>query len=412
MSETGARFDEMMGGLSQIGLASAGGYDRFAWTPADAELRSWFAAEAECRAMPLETDRNGNLWAWWPAPAPGAVGTGSHLDSVPAGGAYDGPLGVVSAFLAVDELRDHQRAGAIELRRPLAVACFADEEGARFGVACIGSRLATGALDPARARGLRDRDGVSLAEAMAAAGLDPAGIGPDPDRIGALGCFVELHVEQGRALAPLGAAVGVASGIWPHGRWRCRAEGEPNHAGTTRLEDRRDPVLVLARLVSEARRAAARHGALATVGRLSAEPGATNAVAALVEAWLDARAPDEDCLERLVADVEGAALAEGSAQGVACSLEAESRSPAVVFDPRLRARAGAAVARALGAAPEIPTGAGHDAGILAALLPAAMLFVRNPSGSSHTPAEHAERDDCLAGVEALAAVLADLAAEP
>ncbi len=410
MSDLGQRLDDAFGELSAIGTSATGGVDRFAWTPEDAALRAWFAAEAARREMPLEVDRNGNLWAAWPAPAAGAVATGSHLDSVPGGGAFDGPLGVISAFLAVDVLR--ARGGMATLRRPVAVACFADEEGARFGTACVGSRLASGALDPERARLLRDAGGVTLAEAMAAAGVDPSGIGPDRPRLAALSAFVELHVEQGRALAPLGAAVGVASGIWPHGRWKAALSGEANHAGTTRLEDRRDPMLPAAALVLEARRAADRSGSLATVGRLRASPGASNAVAALVEAWLDARAPDEERLEQVIAEVAAMLGAAAGEHGVAWELTEESRTPAVVFDPALRERVAAGVRAVLGAAPELPTGAGHDAGILAAAVPTAMLFVRNPTGASHTPAEHAEHDDCLAGVEALTAVLADLAAAP
>src|SRR5262249_16957544 len=143
-----------------------------------------------------------------------SVATGSHLDSVPDGGAFDGPLGVATGFAAIDVLRERGFAPG----RPIAVVAFAEEEGARFGVACLGSKLAAGAIDPAAARQLRDRDGISVAEAMTRAGLDPAGIGPDDERLAGLAAYVELHIEQGRALAGLGAAVGGAKSIWPHGR--------------------------------------------------------------------------------------------------------------------------------------------------------------------------------------------------
>ena len=137
-----------------------GGYRRFSWTPADAECRRWFLTAAEKRGLRADTDRNGNLWAWWdppgvadPGSGPGAVVTGSHLDSVPDGGAFDGPLGVVTAFAAIDLLRERGQAPS----RPLGVAAFCEEEGARFGVACLGSRLLAGAIGPDRARELRDR---------------------------------------------------------------------------------------------------------------------------------------------------------------------------------------------------------------------------------------------------------------
>ena len=331
--------------------------------------------------------------------------TGSHLDSVPDGGAYDGPLGVVSGFAAIDRLRAQGFAPA----RPLAVAAFCEEEGGRFGLACLGSRLLTGAVAPQDAAALRDGQGVTLAEAMTAAGLDPAGIGPDDDLLGRIGVFVELHIEQGAALNGLGAAVGIAEGIWPHGRWRLDFTGRADHAGTTRLEDRRDPMLPYAATVLEARQAAAAYGALATFGKVTAEPGGANAICSSVRAWLDARAPDQPVLDHLVGQVEAAARRAAAAQGVEVGVHLESFTPPVVFDPALAARLARALAARGITAPVLPTGAGHDAGVLAARLPTAMLFVRNPTGVSHSPAEHAERADCEAGVAALAAVLEELA---
>lgn len=383
----------------------SGGYRRFAWTPQDATLREWFAGAARARQMAVEQDRNGNLWAWWGAPGPGAVVTGSHLDSVPGGGAYDGPLGIVAALLAVGQLQ----ARGLTPVRPLAVVAFADEEGARFGVACMGSRLLTGTIDPDRALARRDADGLELAEVLAAAGVDPRHVGRDREALDRIGVFVELHVEQGRALVDLGAPVGVADSIWPHGRWHHRFTGEGNHAGTTRLVDRRDPMLPLASLVLQARAAAAELGALVTVGRVRVEPNGTNAVPVTVDAWVDARGPREPTLRALVARVEAISREAAAREGVRVEIREESWSDRVRFDPGLRDR----VARASGACtglhvPVLGTGAGHDAGVLAAHVPTAMLFVRNPTGISHSPEEHAEDDDCVAGVEALVAVLADL----
>jgi N-carbamoyl-L-amino-acid hydrolase len=379
--------------LTDVGReATTGGYRRYAWTTADAMLREWFAAEASRRGLDLTADRNGNLWAWWgdPSGRHDGVVTGSHLDSVPDGGAYDGPLGVVGAYAAVDALRE---SGHVP-DRPLAVALFADEEGARFGVACAGSRLLTGALDAERARGLSDNDGVQLGEAMRAAGQDPAHLGRDDETLRRIGTFVELHVEQGRGLVDLGAPVGVASGIWPHGRWRLDLLGEANHAGTTRLTDRDDPMLRLAAAVNAARASAERLDALATIGRLVVEPNGTNAVPSAVRAWLDARGPEEAAVRQVVADVAAAAGVEPTE---------ESWSPPVEFAPALRD----GLAALLGDVPALGTGAGHDAGILASAgVPTAMLFVRNPTGVSHSPAESAEEADCLAGIAALARVLA------
>ena len=139
------------------------------------------------------------------------------------------------------------------------VAAFAEEEGGRFGVACLGSRLLTGAIDPGAARGLRDAGGITLGEAMHAAGRDPAGLGPDDELLASLGCYVELHIEQGRKLAGLDAAIGLAESIWPHGRWRLDFTGRADHAGTAALADRADPMLPYAHTVLAARNAASRN---------------------------------------------------------------------------------------------------------------------------------------------------------
>jgi N-carbamoyl-L-amino-acid hydrolase len=392
-----------------------GGYHRFSWTPADEECRAWFRQAAVERGLRPAADRNGNLWAWWnpagpaagpfPSPGTGAVAAGSHLDSVPGGGPFDGALGVVSAFAAIGLLRER---GAVPVR-PVGVAAFTEEEGARFGVACLGSRLATGGIGPEQARALTDSSGTTLAEAVAAAGADPARLGPDEDLIAALGVFVELHIEQGAALASLGSAVGLGAGIWPHGRWRLDFTGRADHAGTAALAGRHDPMLPCAAAVLAARETAATHGGLATVGKVAVEPGAVNAVSASATAWLDVRAPDGGTLAILVEEVLTAARGAAREHGVTFRASQESLTPAVRFDPALRERLAATLAAAGITAPVIETGAGHDAGVLASRLPTAMLFVRNPSGVSHAPAEHAEEADCLTGVAALAAVLEDLA---
>jgi beta-ureidopropionase / N-carbamoyl-L-amino-acid hydrolase len=382
-----------------------GGYRRYSWTPADAQCRAWFTRQAEKRGLTVHPDANGNLWAWWGPQEPGAVATGSHLDSVPDGGGFDGALGVVTALAAVDLLQESN----FYPERPLVLVTFTEEEGARFGLPCLGSRLLTGVVDPQAARDLTDDAGVTLAQAMTSAGLDPALIGPDPALVEGLSAFVELHVEQGRALEPMGSAVGIAEGIWPHGRWRLDFTGQADHAGTARLADRRDPMLAYAGTVLAARRAAASRGALATFGKVIAEPGGSNAVCSAVRAWLDARAADEATLSETVTDVRSAAERCSAEQGVTLSVRQESRTPVVRFDEGLRDRIAGVLAAAGTPAPVLPTGAGHDAGVLAARLPTAMLFVRNPTGVSHSPAEHADLADCEEGVRALALVLRDLA---
>lgn len=380
-----------------------GGYHRFAWTSADRECRRWFLEHADARGLDLEADGNGNLIGWWrpdPAARTGGVITGSHLDSVPDGGAFDGPLGVVTALAAIDLLRER----GVRPKRPIGIAVFSDEEGARFGLPCLGSRLMTGAVDPARAAELRDRAGTFLFDAMADAGFHGTP-GPSMDHLHDPYALVELHVEQGHELVDLDRPVAVGSAIWPHGRWRFEFGGEANHAGTTQMADRRDPMLTFAMTALAANKRARLADVRATFGRVLVEPNGTNAIPSRVTAWLDARAEATSALEVLVEAVRRQAAERAGRDGTTVEMIAESMSPAVELDHRLRDR----IATILGGAPMLGTGAGHDAGILASAgVPTAMIFVRNPTGVSHSPAEHADRADCSAGVEALAAVLADL----
>ena len=383
--------NELLARLAPIGLdPGTGGYRRFSWTPVDSQLRSWFVDEARSRRLLVEKDRNANLWAFLGDVGEGeVVAVGSHLDSVPDGGPFDGPLGIASAFAALDLLTQR----GLRPRRPIAVVAFTEEEGARFGVACLGSRLLTGAVDPERARKLTDANGVSLEEAMVGAGEDPTGLGAEPSLLARLGTYVELHIEQGRGLIDLGHPVAVGSEIWPHGRWRIDFRGTANHAGTTRMQDRDDPMARFAATVVRVLDSARAPDTRATFGRVEVAPNSTNAIPARVTAWLDARASSDDDLASIVA----------SAGDV--PITAESVTRRVEFDPDLRER----LAGLLGGVPVLPTAAGHDAGVLAeAGVSTAMLFVRNPTGVSHSPAERATAEDCEVGTESLARVLTDL----
>lgn len=398
-----ARFATIWSDLAAIGRDHRrGGYSRHVFDDADMQMRDWFRAQAARRGLATETDRNGNLWAWWGKPGPDSVVTGSHLDSVPGGGAFDGPLGIVSALLAVDELRVRQ----VQPRKPLALVCFAEEEGGRFGLPCLGSRLMTGTADPDSVRRLHDPDGLSYADAARRVGFDAGGIGPDPERLANVGTFVELHVEQGRLLyeADPNAALGVGSQIVAHGRWRLTITGQGNHAGTTRPADRHDPMVPAAAAVLAARRALGVHeGAVATIGRLVPVPGGTNVIASSVQAWMDVRYGNSADTAELVDEIVAAVREEAELEGCTLVVHRESLSDRVMFDPALTMELAAGLD-----APVIPTGAGHDAGILAASVPSTMLFVRNPTGISHAPGEHAETGDCLLGIQALADVLTEL----
>ncbi|MER7797310.1 allantoate amidohydrolase [Microbacterium sp. NPDC096154] len=393
----------MLGEIASIGADPRGGYARVGYGPADRELREWFTGHAEARGLDVHRDRNGIVWAWWRPPGASgtAIVTGSHLDSVPGGGAYDGPLGVASALAAVDVLRARGEAPD----RPLAIAVFPEEEGSRFGLACLGSRLMAGAVDPDRALALVDREGDTLADALRRDGLEPGAVGPDRAALDDIACFVELHVEQGRGLVDLGQPVAIGAAILGHGRWRVTIDGQGNHAGTTLMSDRRDPMVAAARAVIEIRDLArAIPDARATVGRIEPVPGGTNVIASRVSFWVDARHPDDAVTAMLIASVRDAVATAAAAEGCVATVHEESLSPTVDFDRSLRER----LRDALPDAPELGTGAGHDAGVLAERIPTAMLFVRNPTGVSHSPEELVDDADADLGAVALADALGAL----
>src|SRR6478609_328773 len=389
-------FERMWTDLSPVGRSAAsGGYFRQPFTTPERELSVWFVEQCRARGLRIESDDFGNVVGWWDAGAGPAVLTGSHLDSVLDGGAYDGPLGVVSALAAIDLMRSR----GVVPARPVGVSVFVEEEGSRFGLACLGSRLAAGAISWDSARTLADRVGVALGDVVA---------GGSSSLLSSVGTFVELHVEQGRDLVDRGAAVGVASEIWPHGRYRFDFTGSANHAGTTRMEDRQDPMLTYAFTALGANKQARLAGQRATFGRVAVEPNGTNAVPSRVTAWLDARCVSDEALAALVETITEQADQRASRDGTSLTVTAESVSGAVTFDPVLAAAV--AADHEGGDWPIIATQAGHDAGILSAAgIPSAMLFVRNPTGISHSPAEHASIADCLVGVSALADTLERLA---
>jgi N-carbamoyl-L-amino-acid hydrolase len=236
-------------------------------------------------------------------------------------------------------------------------------------------------------------------------------LGADHDRLARIGQFVELHVEQGKGLVDLDQPVGVAECIWPHGRYRFTFNGRADHAGTTRMQDRQDPMIAYAHTALRAFEFAQLSAQRATFGRLEVEPNGTNAVPSTVRAWLDARAVDESTLDELVSRIRDAASAAAADSGTSVEMTAESVTGVLDFDANLRLAVASAISSELSIdeIPVLPTAAGHDAGILASAgVPTAMIFVRNPTGVSHSPLEHADEADCEIGVTALAAAVTGL----
>jgi N-carbamoyl-L-amino-acid hydrolase len=377
--------------LAAIGHTPTG-WNRVAWTPLEAEAQEWFRHTAEGIGLDVRRDGAGSLWAVSPDAGDGPwVCAGSHLDTQPDGGAYDGALGVVCALEAVAALLE---SGAPR-RHPLAVAAFVDEEGARFRTACFASLAITGGLD------IDDALSV-MGDAPAIYGVTRESLLASRAQLAHVGCFLEVHVEQGRALVDRGQALGVADVLAPRQRFRVEFEGESNHAGTTPMAGRRDALLPAARFVLAVDAAArARPGAVGTVGRVEISPGSTNSIPGHVACSLDTRALDSSTIDELVAELRG--------RGDGAHITRVSQTEGAGFDTAVRAAFYNAASAAGVSAGDLPSYAGHDAGILAAHVPAGMIFVRNPTGASHNPAESASDDDCVAAAQVLAGALAELA---
>jgi beta-ureidopropionase / N-carbamoyl-L-amino-acid hydrolase len=382
------RFATWFGELAAIG-SSETGWNRLAWSPLEAEARAWFTRTAESIGLRVQRDGAGTLWAVTDDADQGPwVCAGSHLDTQPDGGAYDGALGVVSALAAAAALID---AGAPR-RHPLAVVAFVDEEGARFRTPTFASLAITGRLDI-------DHVLEVMGDAPAIYDVTRESLLASRSQLERIRCFLEVHVEQGRSLVDRGLVLGIADVLAPRQRWRVEFEGEANHAGTTAMEGRRDALLPAARFVLAVDELARTHeGAVGTVGKLEISPGSTNSIPGHVAVSLDVRALERGTVTDMVDE-----LRERFGEA---TFGMESTNDGARFDNGLRSLLAEAAASRGVAAGDLPSYAGHDAGILAPHLPSAMLFVRNPTGASHTPAESASEADCLAACQVLCDALA------
>jgi beta-ureidopropionase / N-carbamoyl-L-amino-acid hydrolase len=380
-----AKLEELLADLIPIGLGEDGGTTRLAWTREDEEAAGWFARRAGAIGRTMERDPAGNLWAvpdtpgpWWAA--------GSHLDSVREGGRFDGALGVAAAF-------------AVAEHAPIAVISFVDEEGARFNTPTFGSRALVGRLDVDDALDRVDDRGVTLADAMADAGVDPDGLRDAPQWLEKLRGFLELHVDQTRDVASGFSAAGVVTRLAARLRLQVELAGRADHAGTTPREERHDALAAAARIIVRADgEAAERLGMVFTTGRLEVEPNAPTTVPSRVRMWLDARAPDPETVEswRDAVSAEAGRVAEEA--GVTLDLRTAAWSPGTEFpeDVRKALRVGLPPPKQ-----QIVCYAGHDAGVIAAVRPAGMVLVRNETGISHSPEEEVTLEDAAVGANTL-----------
>jgi allantoate deiminase len=333
---------------------------------------------------------------------------GSHLDSVRDAGRWDGPLGVVTAIACVDALR---RAGT---RLPFAVEVvgFADEEGTRFGATMLGSRAITGRFDPSMLA-LTDADGIAMADAIRQFGLDPARIGEAARRPDEFLGYLELHIEQGPVLERLGIPVGCVTAIAGATRLLVTIEGMAGHAGTVPMQGRHDALAAAANVVLAVEgRAVIEDGLVGTVGRLETFPGAVNVIPGRAVLGIDMRSADDDKRLRMDADVRVAIERIAQRRGVAAEIVQTHALPAAPCAPHLQRLIAAAIAADGHPVRLLPSGAGHDAMEIAAIMPMGMIFVRCRKGISHHPDEHADEADIAAGARVLLHAITHFTPDP
>jgi allantoate deiminase len=377
---------------------------RFA-TPALARAGDLVLGWMRDAGMTARRDAIGNVIGRWEPPGGGSAGTllmGSHLDTVRDAGRYDGMLGVLVALACVERLSD-------DLPFAIEVLGFADEEGVRYGTAYLGSSVVAGTFDPA-ALERRDADDVTMADAIAAFGGDAAGLaGSRRDSSDLLG-YVEVHIEQGPVLEAEDLPVGVVTGIAGQTRAVVAFEGVAGHAGTVPMALRRDALAAAAEFVGAVEaRARAVEGLVATVGELTVAPGASNVIPARATLSLDVRHLDDPTRAAAVADLRERAQEIAGARGGTVTWTEVQATDAVACAPALTGELDAAVAEAGVDVVRLPSGAGHDAAVMARLCEVAMLFVRCAGGISHNPAEAVTAGDVAVAIDVTGRLLDRLA---
>ena len=370
-------------------------------SPPVREVHRHLRRRMESLGMEVRVDPVGNLRGLWTPPGKNSerrLLIGSHIDTVPDAGAFDGILGVVMALELVAQ------APALNLSYGIEVIAFSEEEGVRFGVPFLGSRAVAGRFHPDLLQ-LQDRDGISVSQAIADFGLDPTRIS-DCELAPQTFAFLELHIEQGPILDSKGSALGVVTGIVGQSRCAFQFSGKANHAGTTPMALRHDALAAAAQWIAavesitgRARYSPAGEPALiATVGKLEVKPNAANVIPGEVTATLDLRHARDDLRQAALADLIQQAEAIALRRGVTCQVRTILDQPAIPMDEQLTSLLSESVTGCGNSLVTLPSGAGHDAMILASRVPAAMLFLRSPGGISHHPSESVLEPDIASGL--------------
>ncbi len=394
--------------MARIGATPRGGVCRLAMSPEDTAARALLLSWGSPLGLTAEMDPVGNLFLRREGRERDAppVWTGSHLDTQPTGGKYDGNYGVLAALEVLEDLAER----GIVSRRPIELVVWADEEGARFQPATMGSAVHAGAIALEEALAATDLDGTTFAAALAAQRAGLRGVGPRPLGRPAA-AYVEAHIEQGPVLEAAGRVIGAVTGIQGLRQSAVTVMGEEAHAGTTPPSRRKDAFLAAHRIAGRLHRLAADPSERLrfTIGRFEASPGSPNTVPGRVDFTIDLRHPEATLLDRVTAAIAEACREE--APPCAAKLRQILGSSPVAFAPEMVERVRRA-ARRLGQEPlDILSGATHDAKFMAGLCPTAMIFIPCRGGVSHNESEAAEPEHHARGAEVLAEVLSELAEE-
>ena len=389
--------------LARLGAIDGGGCARLALTDADREGRDLVVTWMRDLGMRVDVDVVGNIIGTWDVGQGAPVMTGSHIDTVRTGGRYDGNLGVLAGLEVVESLMT----AGVRPRRPFAVAVFSNEEGARFQPDMLGSLVYVG--------------GLAVEDALSTMSIDGCAYGDELTRIGYAGnlpcpapaphAFVELHIEQGPVLEREGFRFGAVTGVQGISWQEVHIDGQSNHAGTTPMDLRHDPAVVAARITVFLRELAERYGGhqVCTVGRVDLHPNLINVVPKSATLTLDVRNTDEVKLRSAEAEIDDFVRRIAAAEGVSITRRVLARFEPVDFDPRVVDIVAAAIEAKGTTHRRLPSGAGHDAQMLARVCPTAMIFTPSHLGISHNPAEHTDDADLIDGAQILLDVMLELA---
>lgn len=384
---------ELLAGISEEEGEITRSYGSRAMREANEVVAGWMRDAG----MSVRRDAIGNIVGRYEGEGDKTLVLGSHLDTVRDAGKYDGILGVMVALACVQRLHDRGERPPFSIE----VVAFADEEGLRFGTTFLGSSVYAGTFDPGRLK-LEDPAGTSLYEAVRDFGGDPDALVEDGRGAADLLGYCEVHIEQGPVLEEMDLPVGVVTAINGQSRIRAGFTGRAGHAGTVPMKQRNDALCAAAELVLEVERAAGeKPGAVATVGEVSVLPGAGNVIPGETHLSLDLRHPDDTARERLRDHFRRRAEEIAAARGCGVQWQVRQETPAVRMDPDLSGLLGEAVEASGTGLHRLPSGAGHDAAQMAALCPAALLFVRCEEGISHNPAESVSEEDVRVAIDVM-----------